>query len=144
MMALHFDGEMPRAYDDKAAGFYRRRWPVGARDPSTRDAIQARTGASVAWNGDLTWTLKPLCARDGRGRIVSAGSGTGGGGGGGGGGVMSSSNNGSGAEYVIVDVDEAVLRRFVPRRIIDKATYCLLYTSPSPRDATLSRMPSSA
>ena len=28
----------------------------------------------------------------------------------------------------------------------DKAnnTYCLLYTSPSPRDATLSRMPSSA
>ena len=26
----------------------------------------------------------------------------------------------------------------------DKATICLLYTSPSPRDATLSRMPSSA
>ena len=25
-----------------------------------------------------------------------------------------------------------------------KASYCLLYTSPSPRDATLSRMPSSA
>ena len=27
---------------------------------------------------------------------------------------------------------------------IDKDIYCLLYTSPSPRDATLSRMPSSA
>ena len=26
----------------------------------------------------------------------------------------------------------------------DKSTICLLYTSPSPRDATLSRMPSSA
>ena len=26
----------------------------------------------------------------------------------------------------------------------DRAWYCLLYTSPSPRDATLSRMPSSA
>ena len=26
----------------------------------------------------------------------------------------------------------------------DKETVCLLYTSPSPRDATLSRMPSSA
>ena len=25
-----------------------------------------------------------------------------------------------------------------------KSTFCLLYTSPSPRDATLSRMPSSA
>ena len=27
---------------------------------------------------------------------------------------------------------------------IEQSTYCLLYTSPSPRDATLSRMPSSA
>ena len=27
---------------------------------------------------------------------------------------------------------------------IDKLSFCLLYTSPSPRDATLSRMPSSA
>ena len=27
---------------------------------------------------------------------------------------------------------------------IDRSSYCLLYTSPSPRDATLSRMPSSA
>ena len=28
--------------------------------------------------------------------------------------------------------------------VIDWCNYCLLYTSPSPRDATLSRMPSSA
>ena len=27
---------------------------------------------------------------------------------------------------------------------VDKDLFCLLYTSPSPRDATLSRMPSSA
>ena len=30
------------------------------------------------------------------------------------------------------------------RRNYEKAQDCLLYTSPSPRDATLSRMPSSA
>ena len=28
--------------------------------------------------------------------------------------------------------------------VLDRARTCLLYTSPSPRDATLSRMPSSA
>ena len=28
--------------------------------------------------------------------------------------------------------------------VVDKSLNCLLYTSPSPRDATLSRMPSSA
>ena len=32
----------------------------------------------------------------------------------------------------------------VLRRGLDLCTDCLLYTSPSPRDATLSRMPSSA
>ena len=31
-----------------------------------------------------------------------------------------------------------------PRETIQEDTTCLLYTSPSPRDATLSRMPSSA
>ena len=31
-----------------------------------------------------------------------------------------------------------------PYTRLKKGTYCLLYTSPSPRDATLSRMPSSA
>ena len=30
------------------------------------------------------------------------------------------------------------------RKSVDDAIACLLYTSPSPRDATLSRMPSSA
>ena len=30
------------------------------------------------------------------------------------------------------------------RKLLDSFTLCLLYTSPSPRDATLSRMPSSA
>ena len=30
------------------------------------------------------------------------------------------------------------------QKLIDKQRICLLYTSPSPRDATLSRMPSSA
>ena len=29
-------------------------------------------------------------------------------------------------------------------RMVIKSSFCLLYTSPSPRDATLSRMPSSA
>ena len=38
------------------------------------------------------------------------------------------------AQSVISDNDVARLRAFI----------CLLYTSPSPRDATLSRMPSSA
>ena len=32
----------------------------------------------------------------------------------------------------------------VPHTAMRDAWYCLLYTSPSPRDATLSRMPSSA
>ena len=32
----------------------------------------------------------------------------------------------------------------VPKEGVAMYTYCLLYTSPSPRDATLSRMPSSA
>ena len=30
------------------------------------------------------------------------------------------------------------------KQVIDRCNFCLLYTSPSPRDATLSRMPSSA
>ena len=32
----------------------------------------------------------------------------------------------------------------VPKGILSETRSCLLYTSPSPRDATLSRMPSSA
>ena len=34
--------------------------------------------------------------------------------------------------------------RFAALRTSDNITICLLYTSPSPRDATLSHMPSSA
>ena len=33
---------------------------------------------------------------------------------------------------------------FVPEVVMEHPEVCLLYTSPSPRDATLSRMPSSA
>ena len=38
------------------------------------------------------------------------------------------------------------IRKFSPQAIINAAAYtaCLLYTSPSPRDGLLSRMPSSA
>ena len=36
------------------------------------------------------------------------------------------------------------LREVLAGPTLDKAQSCLLYTSPSPRDATLSRMPSSA
>ena len=43
-------------------------------------------------------------------------------------------------------IDEHGRRYKAPPRSYTRAesTYCLLYTSPSPRDATLSRMPSSA
>ena len=38
----------------------------------------------------------------------------------------------------------AYLKRVVSSRLFERILICLLYTSPSPRDATLSRMPSSA
>ena len=38
----------------------------------------------------------------------------------------------------------SAFRYFTLRYRIEDAHFCLLYTSPSPRDATLSRMPSSA
>ena len=47
-----------------------------------------------------------------------------------------------GAATAIVGVIAIVDRR--DKGVIAKTTSCLLYTSPSPRDATLSRMPSSA
>ena len=40
------------------------------------------------------------------------------------------------------DLDQTSLTQALDNKIIDKA--CLLYTSPSPRDRTRSRMPSSA
>ena len=47
------------------------------------------------------------------------------------------------SEKALEDLDHNVIEPPpVPRRDIPEG--CLLYTSPSPRDATLSRMPSSA
>ena len=49
--------------------------------------------------------------------------------------------------YAIVDelTDKGCAVQFVSERItVDKSGTCLLYTSPSPRDGLLSRMPSSA
>ena len=43
-----------------------------------------------------------------------------------------------------MDVVEMVLNGRVNKQIVSGINNCLLYTSPSPRDATLSRMPSSA
>ena len=45
--------------------------------------------------------------------------------------------------YVIDAIKKRKLARF-PVNATDDHKICLLYTSPSPRDATLSRMPSSA
>ena len=45
-------------------------------------------------------------------------------------------SNKSNLEYVLGNLEDT--------KFIDSLTSCLLYTSPSPRDATLSRMPSSA
>ena len=45
------------------------------------------------------------------------------------------------------NISTAMMRSFENREdtfVIDEPFYCLLYTSPRPRDATLSRMPSSA
>ena len=41
------------------------------------------------------------------------------------------------------EYDEGV-KCYINSEELDKSKICLLYTSPSPRDATLSRMPSSA
>ena len=62
-------------------------------------------------------------------------------------GHISSKNKVETSEVVATDVDEAEISETTESEDThphsDKAT-CLLYTSPSPRDATLSRMPSSA
>ena len=56
-----------------------------------------------------------------------------------------------GKKFIVIDGKKrlAALRRMrfagtLPRSLINVPYICLLYTSPSPRDATLSRMPSSA
>jgi len=46
-------------------------------------------------------------------------------------------------EIIVVDDGSTDGSRAVAKRF-DDSCVCLLYTSPSPRDATLSRMPSSA
>ena len=53
--------------------------------------------------------------------------------------------NFSNCEIVLQDIDERRLKtsNLVAEKVA-KSIGCLLYTSPSPRDATLSRMPSSA
>ena len=45
-------------------------------------------------------------------------------------------------EYKSVEV--STIQNGIKKKSIGKNNVCLLYTSPSPRDATLSRMPSSA
>ena len=57
-------------------------------------------------------------------------------------------------EYIELNVNNEKIRFYSENKVFDHYTYdhlishqlngCLLYTSPSPRDATLSRMPSSA
>ena len=41
-------------------------------------------------------------------------------------------------------IKSQLIGKNIPEILIPEVKYCLLYTSPSPRDATLSRMPSSA
>ena len=55
----------------------------------------------------------------------------------------------AGAELAFTYLGDALKKRVVPlaEKLNSNVTFscdCLLYTSPSPRDATLSRMPSSA
>ena len=52
----------------------------------------------------------------------------------------------SGAKVIIWDIDETEAKKALKKVNSENLTYqiCLLYTSPSPRDRTRSRMPSSA
>ena len=49
-----------------------------------------------------------------------------------------------GLGYTIGNSLRRTLLSSIPGAAITQVRFCLLYTSPSPRDATLSRMPSSA
>ena len=44
----------------------------------------------------------------------------------------------------LLNVPQALLGQGAPKDLVGLSMYCLLYTSPSPRDGLLSRMPSSA
>ena len=51
----------------------------------------------------------------------------------------------AGAEIIKIERPEGDFARFYDSAVVGESTYfCLLYTSPSPRDLDLSRMPSSA
>ena len=45
---------------------------------------------------------------------------------------------------IAADLDFYDFKDTQKKEVLNEVNYCLLYTSPSPRDATLSRMPSSA
>ena len=51
---------------------------------------------------------------------------------------------GGGGENNFEEIPVTQMRKVIARRLGESKFTCLLYTSPSPRDATLSRMPSSA
>ena len=60
---------------------------------------------------------------------------------------MAGTNNGNGEDKAMVDPQKQYLiEQFgnLMEKVGEGYGGCLLYTSPSPRDATLSRMPSSA
>ena len=50
----------------------------------------------------------------------------------------------NGAKVMCADIDEKSLKKDLGETAEDSNVSCLLYTSPSPRDGLLSRMPSSA
>ena len=54
------------------------------------------------------------------------------------------SSCGSDPEFSTVDLNFTLTYEDQPLVAFDEIDYCLLYTSPSPRDRTRSRMPSSA
>ena len=52
--------------------------------------------------------------------------------------------NSEGVDATVRDINEQTKVLGITCDVADENEVCLLYTSPSPRDATLSRMPSSA
>ena len=49
-----------------------------------------------------------------------------------------------GLKNINLDIEEGKVTAFIGPSGCGKSTFCLLYTSPSPRDLSTSRMPSSA
>ena len=50
----------------------------------------------------------------------------------------------TGTDFTVEGTTSALICMFIPMAVPAQYTLCLLYTSPSPRDGLLSRMPSSA